>query len=168
MSLQRFSFCPKDALPDEALLDSVLSFRKLDDASRSDRYKNGSISKLRKHMEYLAERESIWLLKAFELMYNTPEVTLMLGGSGLEQANVLAKMLKQEGDRLYAENLIQKHALEGIREFGPLGMGKSIDISTAGVEGIVYSNKPDFTPKDQKVLRSGTWMNWFYEIFNSG
>jgi len=130
---------PQTALPDAALYDSLMSFQKIQQATNipKDAADTG-MGKLQIHMAKLAQRESLWLLAAFELMYDRPELAIMLGGTGLAQVNALANMLKQEGDRAYAKGMFAEGAAKVMGALGPLGMGEGIFINHRGA-GSLYN-----------------------------
>ncbi|ETO19487.1 hypothetical protein RFI_17742 [Reticulomyxa filosa] len=139
--VRQITLGPKSALHDVALYDTLLSFTKLREARmvRGTKLDN-PFDKLSANMETLAERESFWLLAAFELMYDRPELSIMLGGTGLEQVSALANMLKQEGDREYAKDLFRDSSLKVMRALGPLGLGQNITIKTRCSELIYHPN----------------------------
>lgn len=156
------SLGPTNALPDSAMYDAFLSIQKLNAAATiTDTTANTALGKLQIHMATLARRESLWLLAAFELMYDRPELAIMLGGTGLAQVNALANMLKQEGDRAYAKEMFSQSAGKVIRALGPLGLGKDTKISTSG-SGYLYNN----TKKSSVYNTISRW--WYGEAATDG
>ncbi|ETO05088.1 hypothetical protein RFI_32308 [Reticulomyxa filosa] len=161
MTTRKIQYGPSDPLPDESIYNTLLSFKKVKDATVGLRDESGKmvngldeIGKLTIHLETLAKRESKWLLAAFELLNNRPELSIMLGGSGLEQVRVLAKMLKQEADRVYIRDLLENPSKQVLRQLGPFGLGPSVAMNTRGSE-LVYDPSGNVTDKRTTSLFNG-------------
>ncbi|ETN99156.1 hypothetical protein RFI_38327 [Reticulomyxa filosa] len=147
MTTRKIQYGPSDPLPDESIFNTLLSFKKVKDATLGLRGQNDKvddkmdeIGKLTVHLETLAKRESKWLLAAFDLLNNRPELSIMLGRSGLEQVRILAKMLKQEADRVYIRDLLENPSKHVLRQLGPFGLGKNVVMSTRGAAEIYDPN----------------------------
>ncbi|ETO20563.1 hypothetical protein RFI_16650 [Reticulomyxa filosa] len=156
MSTRKIQYGSSDPLPDESIFNTFLSFRKLKDATKDLR--NGEeelqgkdeLTKLTAHLETLAKKEAKWLVGAFDLIYSRPELAIMLGGSGLEQVRVLAKMLKQEADRVYIRDLLELPSQGILRELGPLGLGPSVKIQSTGPLQVYKPRVKDIKPTMSK------------------